>query len=96
MIKVPICGATDLESLLPEPLLLESLREVLAWDVEDLPRSLRQEDRPPLLESRLNLDVMETFKDKCLKNLWTCGMQPTMIPIAISANLGIVSIRIEN
>jgi len=90
MFKVPMCGATD-----PEPLLPESLRELLASDLEDLPSSLRQEDRPLLLESRLKLDVMETFEDKCLKNLWTCGMQPTMITIAISANLETVSISMK-
>jgi hypothetical protein len=90
MFKVPMCGAID-----PEPLLPEILREQLASDVEDLPRSLRQEDRPLLLASRLKLEVMETFEDKCLKNLWTCGMQPTMTPIAISANLETVSISMK-
>lgn len=86
-----MCGATD-----PEPLLPEILREELALDVEELPRSLRQEDRPLVPESSLKLEVMGIFEEKCLRNLWTCGMQPTMIPIAISANLSIVSINMKD
>ena len=80
MFKVPVRGATD-----PESLLLPFLEDSL--EAEDLPRSLRHEDTPLLLENFLKLGVDGNFVEKCLNDLWTRGMQPTMMPIDISANL---------
>ena len=89
MFSVLICGATDSAPLLPE-----NLGEALVSEPDDMPKSLRHDDPPLLLESFLKLDVDEIFVEKCLKNLWTRGMQPTMIPIDISAKLTVISIRI--
>lgn len=73
-------GATDAESLLL--LFLDDCPEA-----EDFPRSLRHED-PPLLPDRIRRrDVDGNFVERCLNDLWTKGIQPTMIPIEISANL---------
>ena len=92
MFRVPMCGAADPVSLEdPELLLPKNFRDVLASDVEDLPKSLRQDDPPPLLESILKLEVVGIFAEKCLKHLWMSGIQPTMMPIDISANLNSVS-----
>lgn len=81
MFRVRIRGATDSESLLS--LFLD---EDFPED-EDLPRSLRQEDPPPLLENFLKLDVDGNFVERCLNDLWRRGMQLTMMPVDISANL---------
>lgn len=90
MFKVLMCGATD-----PEPLLSKKFWEALASEVEDLPKSLRQDESPLLLESILKLDVDEIFDEMCLRDLWTRGIQPTMIPIDISANLKIINTDAE-
>ena len=84
MLRVPICGATELD-----PVLSENFPEELASEVEDLPNSLRQEAPPLLLllDKILKLDVRESLDEKCLKDLCTSGMQPTIIPIDISAKL---------
>lgn len=86
MFKVLICGAVDLDPALPE-----SFGERFVSDEKDLAKILRQKDPPPLpLEGIRGLNSVAIF-EICLKNLWTKGMQPTMIPIAISANLKTVS-----
>lgn len=82
-------GGTDSESLLPK-----SFREELASEVEDLPKNLRHDDPSLLLGNILKPEVIEILLDKCRQILWTWGMQPTMIPIAISANLKAVSLNI--
>ncbi|KAL8755505.1 MAG: hypothetical protein Q9199_003585 [Rusavskia elegans] len=81
MFRVRIRGATD-----PESLLSLFLDEDFPED-EDLPKSLRQEDPPPLLENFLKLDVDGNFVERCLNDLWRRGMQLTMMPVDISANL---------
>ncbi len=86
MFKVRIWGATD-----PESLLLPFLEGSL--EAEDLPRSLRHEETPLLLENFLKLDVDGNFVERCLNDLWTRGMQPTMMPIDISANLATFSVQ---
>lgn len=82
MLRVPICGATE-----PDPALSKNFPEELDSRVEDLPKSLRQDDPLLLLDKILKLDIRESLDEKCLKDLCTSGMQPTMIPIEISANL---------
>ena len=55
--------------------------------VVDLRKNLRQDDGP-VLEREWNLDnVRASFEAKCVKNLGKTGKHPTIIPIAISANL---------
>lgn len=86
MFKVLICGAVDLDPALPE-----CFGERFVSDEKDLTKILRQKDPPPLpLEGIRGLNSVAIF-EICLKNLWTEGMQLTMIPIAISANLKNVS-----
>ena len=76
-----------------KPLLLERFRlkpqEVLLFEpvFVDLVKNLRQDAR--LLPGKIsNLDhEPATFEAKCLKNRGRVGRQPTMMPIAISANL---------
>ncbi|KAL9606765.1 MAG: hypothetical protein Q9179_000055 [Wetmoreana sp. 5 TL-2023] len=62
-----------------------------ASDVDGLLKSLRQDKLPVLLENNLKAENDAISAEKCRKDLWTCGMQPTMIPIAISAILGSIS-----
>lgn len=81
MFRVPIWGATNSEALL-SPFLDDDSPED-----EDLPRSLRQEELPPLLGNFLKLEVDGNLVKRCLNDLWTRGMQLTMMPIDISANL---------
>lgn len=61
-------------------------------DRELLPNILRHDDPPELLESILKLELAGNFDEKCLKNLRTYRMRPTMILIASSANLHLLSI----
>lgn len=83
MFKDWIWGATEPESLLPKSF----PRESPSSDVDGLLNSLRHTELPVLLENSLNDEVTEISEKMCRKNLWTNGMQPTMMPIAISAKL---------
>lgn len=64
MLRVPICGATELD-----PVLSKSFPEELDCEVDDLPKSLRQDEPPLLLDKILKLDVKESLDEKCLKDL---------------------------
>lgn len=66
---------------------------VLVSDAVDLRKNLRQDTPLLVLENTLNLVGKAGILDeKCLKNLGRVGMQPTIIPIAISAKLGLLSV----
>ena len=76
-----------------KPLLLERFRlkpqEVLLFEsvFVDLVKNLRQDARL-LLDKISNLDhEPASFEAKCLRNRGRVGRQPTMMPIANSANL---------
>lgn len=92
ILSVPIRGAFELESLeSPESLLPKNFHDELASIDDNLPRSLRHDDSPSLLPNILKLEFVPVCDEKCLRNLCTSGMHPTMMPIDISANLDIVS-----
>jgi len=88
--SVAMYGALDEIPLLPKNFPENDvLLLVLVSDVLGLRKNLRQDTPLLVLDNTLRLNgKVGNLEKSCLKNLGRVGIQPTMMLIAISANLG--------